>query len=417
MSRFFTITEITQYVKTSLERDPNLTDIWVSGEVSNLRAAPSGHTYFTLKDSKAQLRSVMFKGGEGSELLAEGCQVTAHGRLSFYETRGDIQIICDIVRPEGEGPLALELARLKIRLEEEGLFDPSRKRPLPAFPKVVGLVTSSSGAVLHDILNIIGRRYPLVEILLAPTLVQGEGAAMGIVSALHALNEDASADVIILARGGGSLEELWPFNEEVVARAIYASHIPVVSAVGHETDQPISDYVADMRAPTPSAAAELVVPDRVLLSQDIDSYTESLSKRTADEFNKRRMDVDMLAQQLRFHLPDLNILRRRVDDLSRVSHTAMSSGLSLWRERINGFAMSIQAMDPKAILHRGYAIVLKRSDGQILTRTNQATSGDQLDVRVSDGSISATVGTSTTPSPGPKIRTKKPEVRAGAPLL
>ena len=214
----FTVSQVSQYLKESLEQDSLLADLWITGEISNLRTPRSGHNYFTLKDHQSQLRAVMFKGGRGADLLREGSLVTAHGRISFYEARGEVELLADLVMPEGTGPLSMELERLKMRLEEDGLFEPSRKRPLPRFPGVVGLVTSPSGAVIHDIRNIIGRRYPLAEVLLAPTQVQGDGAAHGIVSALQALNQDGRADVVILARGGGSIEELWPFNEEMVAR-------------------------------------------------------------------------------------------------------------------------------------------------------------------------------------------------------
>ena len=408
----FTVRQVTQYLKESLEHDPVLADLWVSGEVSNLRVSPSGHSYFTLKETQSQLRSVMFKGGRGSNLLAEGGLVTAHGRVSLYEARGDVQLLADLVMPEGTGPLFLELERLKMRLDEEGLFEPSRKRPLPQFPRVIGLVTSPSGAVLHDICNVIGRRYPLSEILLAPTHVQGDGAAPGIVSAIHSLNEHGQADVIILARGGGSLEELWPFNEEVVARAIYSSRIPVVSAVGHETDYTISDLVADVRAPTPSAAAELVVPDAASLTQEIHAYGESILRAMSYHLSTSRYGVDGLASRLRSHATDIATLRRRVDDLAQASSKAMSHRLSLWRSHIQGLEMRFEALNPESILYRGYSIVQKRSDGMVVSSKEQVNAGEELRVTLSDGSIPATVGGTTR-----KARPKKPMARAGAQLL
>ena len=408
----YTVSQITQYLKESLEQDPLLADLWISGEISNLRPYPSGHTYFTLKDVQSQLRSVMFKGGKGAELLSEGSLVTAHGRISFYEVRGDVQVVCDLVMPEGTGPLFLELERLKMRLEEEGLFETSRKRPLPEFPGVIGLVTSPSGAVLHDICNVIGRRYPLVEILLAPTLVQGDGAAPAIVSALQALNEDGRAEVIVLARGGGSLEELWPFNEEIVARAIYASRIPVVSAVGHERDYTISDYVADLRAPTPSAAAELVVPDRMDLLQEVRVCQEAIIRSANYHINSRRQDVNSLARQLKGRAPDIDTLRRRVDDTAKAGSLALVSLLSRWQDRITGTEMRLQSLHPVSILHRGYAIVQKQPDGQVVSSQTDVNTGEEISVRVSDGSFPATV------SNGPrKPRSKKSLVRAGARLI
>jgi exodeoxyribonuclease VII large subunit len=409
----FTVSQVTRYLKESLEHDPMLADLWISGEVSNLKVSPSGHSYFTLKETQSQLRSVMFKGGRGSNLLTEGGLVTAHGRISIYEARGDVQLLADLVMPEGTGPLFLELERLKMRLEEEGLFEPSRKRPLPQFPGIIGLVTSPSGAVLHDICNVIGRRYPLSEILLAPTNVQGNDAAPGIVSAIQSLNEHGQSDVIVLARGGGSLEELWPFNEEVVARAIYSSRIPVVSAVGHETDYTISDLVADVRAPTPSAAAELVVPDTVTLRQEIHAHGESILRAMSHHLSTGRYGVDGLAGRLRSHTTDVATLRRQVDDLAQASSKAMSHRLSLWRSHIQGLEMRFEALNPESILYRGYSIVQKCSDGMVVSSKEQVNAGEELRVTLSDGSIPATVGGPTTT----KARPKKRMERAGAQLL
>ena len=410
----FTVSQVTQYLKESLEQDPLMADLWISGEVSNLRASPSGHSYFTVKDSQSQLRSVMFRGGKGADLLSDGGLVMAHGRISFYAARGDVQLIADLVMPEGTGPLFLELERLKMRLEEEGLFEPSRKRALPRFPGVIGLVTSLSGAVIHDICNVIGRRYPLAEILVAPTQVQGEGAAQGIVSALHSLNDDGRADVIILARGGGSLEELWPFNEEEVARAIYASRIPVVSAVGHERDYTIADLVADVRAPTPSAAAELTVPDAAGLAQEVHAYGESILRAVSYQLSDRKWQVDILAKQLRGHAPDIDTLLRRVDDLANLASTSLFNRLSLRQERIIGLEMRLQALSPSAILYRGYAIVQKSPDGRVVSRKEQVSAGEELNVTVSDGSFPATVDGSPEKA---SSRSRKQITRAGARLL
>ena len=408
----YSVTQVTRYLRESLEHDSLLGDLWISGEVSNLRVVRSGHSYFTIKDAQSQLRSVMFKGGRGAELLVEGGQVTAHGRISFYEARGDVQLVADLVMPEGTGALHLELERLKMRLEEEGLFEPSRKRTLPAFPRVIGLVTSPTGAVLDDIRNVLARRYPLVELLISPTQVQGDDAAAGIVASLQALNEDRRSDVIVLARGGGSLEELWPFNEEVVARAIYASHIPVVSAVGHERDYTVADYVADLRAPTPSAAAELVVPDRAELSRGVRNLGGALAMAMTRCLSVRRQDVERLQRHLELRAPDIDAYRRRVDDLAKSSHMAMSNALSLWKERVSGLEIGLQALDPRSILERGYSIVQKQAGGDVVSKTGQVTSGDQLRVTVSDGSLPATVGTT-----GRKTRRKQVPEPAGARLL
>ena len=408
----FTVSQVSQYLKESLEQESLLADLWITGEISNLRTPRSGHNYFTLKDHQSQLRAVMFKGGRGADLLREGSLVTAHGRISFYEARGEVELLADLVMPEGTGPLSMELERLKMRLEEDGLFEPSRKRPLPRFPGVVGLVTSPSGAVIHDIRNIIGRRYPLAEVLLAPTQVQGDGAAHGIVSALQALNQDGRADVVILARGGGSIEELWPFNEEMVARAIYASRIPVISAVGHETDYTIADYVADARAATPSAAAELVVPDTAVLMQEVDVHRDSILREMFYQLSTRRQDVDSLALRMKANAPDIDKRRRRVDDLAKAASQAASARLSLWRERINGRQFRLDALNPGAILHRGYAIVQKEPDGQVVSKKELVSAGSQLKVTVTDGPFPATVGNAAR-----AVRPRRPLVRAGARLI
>ena len=407
----YTVSQITQYVKESLEMDSLLADLWISAEVSNLRSAPSGHSYFTLKDSHSQLRTVMFKGGRGSELLSEGGLVMAHGRISFYVARGDVQLVADLVMPEGTGPLFLQLEKLKMRLQEEGLFETSRKRPLPRFPRVIGVVTSPTGAVLHDIRTVLGRRYPLVEVLLAPAQVQGEGAASQVVSALHGLNTDGRAHVIVLARGGGSLEELWPFNQEEVARAIYASRIPVVSAVGHERDFTIADLVADLRAPTPSAAAEMVVPDMAVLLQDVRGYRESLLRAMAQRVSSAHGAVETRSHRLRSRAPDIDTLRRRVDDLAIVTSRATARALAVKRDRVGGLEMRLRALNPRAILNRGYAVLQKQPAGQPVSRVGQVRSGEELKVTVSDGSFPATVDGRSRPHP------KKQPVRAGAPLL
>lgn len=413
----FTVSQVTHYLKESLEQDSLLSELWINGEISNLKTSAAGHSYYTLKDADHQLRSVMFKSGKGSHLMVEGGLVTAHGRVTFYEVRGEVEFITDLVMPEGTGPLFLELEQLKMRLEEEGLFEVSRKRPIPRFPKVIGLVTSPSGAVLHDIINILSRRYPLVEVLLAPTQVQGEAAAKGIVLAIQQLNQEGRSDVIIVARGGGSLEELWPFNEEVVARAVYASRIPVISAVGHETDYTISDLVADQRAPTPSAAAEMVVPDARTLAQDIGVSYQSIRRLMSYQFDNRRQETAYLAQQLKIRAPDTATWRRRVDDLAKSASGSLTTLMLTWRGKLNASQQHLQALNPIATLSRGYSIVQKQPNGAttgtpVVSSTLQVSPGEVLNITVSDGAFSATTG-----NPTRKPRVKKPVERAGAKLL
>ena len=388
----YTVSQVTAYIRELLEADPLLTDLYVLGEVSNLRVSATGHSYFTLKDGQAVLNCVMFKGQTGANLLANGTSVSTHGHLSFYEPRGSADFVVDLAMPEGVGELALELERLKMRLGAEGLFEESRKRPLPEFPQVIGVVTSPSGAVFHDIQNVIQRRYPLVELLLAPSQVQGDRAAPNLVAAIEGLNRDGRSDLIIVARGGGSLEELWPFNEETVARAIYASRIPVVSAVGHETDVTIADLVADLRAPTPSAAAELVVPDRNVLRQDLAQFALRCHRAISLEMQGMAGEVSALAQRLSGGLPDWETWRRRIDDLGRVVNDSLAKRLQLTQIEVGGLQQRLAALNPAAILRRGFSVVQLGQDGQVVTSAKQVQGGDALTITVSDGSIPATAG-------------------------
>jgi len=387
----YTVAQVAQYLKETLNRDALLADLWVSGEVSNLSRSAAGHTYFTLKDAEAQLRCVMFRNSRGAELLAHGGAVTTHGRISFYEARGDLQLYVDMVQPQGLGVLHLELERLKVRLEEEGLFDPSRKRPLPRFPRRIGVVTSEYGAVFHDICTIIERRYPLVEVVLCPATVQGDGAAVEIVDALRTLDEEAKVDVIILARGGGSLEELWPFNEEGVARAIFGSHTTVVSAVGHETDYTISDYVADVRAPTPSGAAELVVPDARGLQAEVTALQRTALHTLASLVTTQRHQLNAALQRLRWNAPDVARWRQRIDDLTEQGWRWLKTLVERRRERLVGQEQRLGALNPLGVLARGFAVVERRDTGNLVVHRSQVQPGDAIKVTVRDGAFGAEV--------------------------
>ena len=408
----YTVSEAVRWVKELLERDPGLADLWVTGEVSNFRKAASGHNYFTLKDAQGQLQSVVFRTGRGGNLLAEGLQVSIHGRISFYEARGVVQLVGDLVMPAGAGALALALEELRLKLEQQGLFDPSRKRPLPTYPKVVGLVTSPAGAVIHDICNVMGRRWPLAEALLAPTAVQGESAAPGIVAALEALNREGRSDLIILARGGGSLEELWPFNEESVARAIYASRIPVISAIGHETDFTIADDVADLRAATPSAAAELAVPDVRMISANLEHRTYGMTRAVLGAMGLRRQNVASLVHRIYAREPDTRTFRESLARMESRIDGSIRSMTSLVRMGVDGLEKQLHSLDPRSVLGRGYSIVQRDSDGRVVSKTADTSPGDALQVTVSDGRFPATVGKQAA-----KPRTKKRPARAGAPLF
>ena len=388
----YTVSQVASYIRDELESDPHLADLWIEGEVSNLSIASSGHAYFNLKDRQAVLQAVMFRSQRGIQLLANGDSVTAHGRISFYEPRGTLNIMVDIVAPQGLGELALELERLKQKLAAEGLFDPGRKRPLPPFPKVVGVVTSPTGAVFHDIQNVLSRRYPLARLLLSPTQVQGEGAADSIVAALELLDREGGCDVIILARGGGSLEDLWSFNEEAVARAIFACGTPVVSGVGHETDETIADYVADVRAPTPSAAAELITPDIRDLRSTVFHFVQRMDRNLDGRVQQERAGLDRLRRQMESALPDIGTLRRRIDDLSRIAGTSVASLATRRRLEVDGLQQRLRGLDPRATLRRGFSVVELVSTGAALTSATQAAPGDELRITVTDGEVPAVAG-------------------------
>ncbi len=412
----YSVAQVARYLRELLEADQQLNDLWVAGEVSNLTTSQAGHVYFTLKDSTAQLRCVMFRNSNtGSRLLANGALVVAHARVNFYEARGEVSVISDAVMPEGTGPLYLELERLKVKLQGEGLFEESRKRPLPPFPKVLGVVTSSTGAALQDIRKIVQSHYPLVELLLAPTMVQGDGAAGGTVAALRALNDDGRADVIIVARGGGSLEELWPFNEEVVARAIHASAIPVISGVGHERDVTIADLVADVRAPTPTAAAEMAVPNLVSIGAQVAYLRESAWTALSRQLHQQRQGVATLMQRIGRSGPDVNLWRRSVDDLTQDAWDALNQRLLLGRAELSGLESRVRALDPAAVLARGYAIVEKGRSQEAITSASQVSDGDPLRITLSDGTVPATVGSARPAAPTRRARPQK--VHASARLI
>ena len=396
-----TVSQVAVHLRELLESNPFLSDLWIVGEVSNLRASSSGHSYFTLKDSSASLNCVLFRGHGGAGILDNGKSVRAHGRMSFYEPRGSTDFMVDRVLPEGEGALAQELERLKLRLGQEGLFEESRKRPLPQFPEVVGVVTSPTGAAWQDIQNVIRRRYPLARLLLSPTQVQGLDAAPQIADALDRLDADGSSDVIIVARGGGSLEDLWPFNEEIVARAIFRNRIPVVSGVGHETDFTIADYVADRRAPTPSAAAELVVPDGSILRQTVQVWTERAWRGALRSVETSRGEVSNLARRLESGLPDLDHLKRQVDDLAESLGGNLQSRLRLARLEVDGLEGRLRTLDPAATLRRGFAVVQRSDTGQVVSAVGQVSGSESLTITVADGSFPAVVGDGTGAPPPP----------------
>ena len=388
------VSQAIAYLRELLETDIVLGDIWISGEVSGPRTQPSGHTYFTLKDPEAQLRGVMFRSAHlkqraAVEHLVQGSQVIVHGRLTIYEARGELQIVVDFVQPEGVGLRHAQFERLRLQLEEEGLFDAARKRPLPEIPQRIGLATSPAGAVLHDIINVLERRWPLAELVLAPTPVQGPDSIAGVVGAIALLNQESDLDLIIVARGGGSIDELWTFNEEAVARAVFGSAVPVVSAVGHETDFTICDYVADLRAPTPSAAAELVAPDRIQVAAGIAAQLSAMGSVINRTVARGRDGAGLLVDRAARAVFDVNQQRQLVDGLERVAQTAM---VALQRERqeaVRRSGIQLATLNPQATLARGYAIVHK-SD-RAVSSIGEVNTGDSLVVKVTDGGFAVRV--------------------------
>jgi len=393
--QIYTVSQVTQYIKNLFEVDPMLQDLWVEGEVSNCAQSTAGHIYFTLKDARAQLRCVLWRSqvAQLEHLPANGKAVVVHGRASVYEAQGSYQLYVDWVQPAGAGALFLQFQALKDKLQREGLFATERKRPLPRFPQRLGVVTSPVGAAIRDVLHVLRRRYPLAEVILAPTLVQGDEAPPQIVAAIEALNAYIDVDAIIVARGGGSLEELWPFNDERVARAIFASKAPVISGIGHETDYTIADFVADVRAPTPSAAAEMVVPDQKALRAQIRQYCDALHQGTRQCVAEKRSTTEHVLALLHRFSPRAVVdrWRQNLDERRQRAMTMQAHRLALLREQLAGMKLRLQTLSPESTLNRGYAIVSRRDTGAVVAHIAQVTSGDAIAVRVSDGHFTGIV--------------------------
>jgi exodeoxyribonuclease VII large subunit len=390
--RVLTISELNAQVHGLLES--SFPELWVEGEISNCKAYPSGHTYLSLKDDKAQVRAVLFKGSSfGVKFkFSDGLKILARGRVTSYEARGELQFIISAAEPREKGALQLALEQLKAKLRAEGLFDASRKKSLPPFPKSVGLVTSGQGAAVRDMINVLSRRWPGLEILVWPVKVQGPGAAAEISDAIRGFNElAADTDILLVGRGGGSIEDLWAFNEELVARAIAESGIPVISCVGHETDTTIADFVADLRAPTPSAAAEMAVPEKAAVLDRIAQLSSQAEQVLRDALENLGRRLAYAASH-----PFLSDPRRlweqrvqRVDDLAMRLPEALRRRLETLGLRLGAAAGRLDAISPLNVLARGYAIATSR--GQILTRAAQVKKGDPVTVRLSEGEINCEV--------------------------
>jgi exodeoxyribonuclease VII large subunit len=391
--RSWTVSEVNTYLKGLMEADSNLRDLWVEGEISNLSRPASGHLYFTLKDQDSSLRCVMWKNQAAliKTPLQDGAAVEAHGVLSVYEQRGQYQLYIDRLRPRGEGVLFQEYLRLKNQLESEGLFDPERKKPIPSWPKRIGIVTSPSGAAFQDMKDTLERRFPLVEVLLSPSSVQGESAPPEIIQALERLY-DLKPDLILIGRGGGSIEDLWAFNEEGVARKLVESPVPVISGVGHETDFTITDFVADLRAPTPTAAAELAVPDQGDLRGGLEEIRIRISRTLKGLLSEQRLRLETFSGQIDRLSPlgEINNSRQRLDELSARLERGLVNRFKGYRDGCNFLQARLGTLNPESVLKRGYAVVTAE-DGSAIYQVGQVKSGKQLSVRVTDGQFEVTV--------------------------
>lgn len=390
----WSVTDVTRYLRDLLESDQNLQDVWVRGEISNFSRPSSGHLYFTIKDASAALRCVMWRNMAARLRYSprDGDEVEVHGGISVYEVGGQYQLYADMIRPLGEGALFQEFLRLKERLEAEGLFDLERKRSLPRWPAVIGIVSSPTGAALRDMLNTLRRRYPLVRVVLAPTPVQGEDAPPKIVAALSEVERYASPDVILVARGGGSIEDLWAFNDERVARAIVACSVPVVTGVGHETDFTIADFVSDLRAPTPTAAAELVTPNQSDLVLAQMESLQRLSRAVALLVEDKRRAHNDIERRLALRSPLGRIQndRQRLDEYIRRIERLTSHELALRAAHLDGLDRRLKVLNPMATLQRGFAVV-SLPDGTLVSNVHQVRQGDDLNVRVLDGEFNVRV--------------------------
>lgn len=384
------VSQLNRYIKMNFDADENLANIFISGEISNFtNHYRTGHLYFTLKDDSAAVRAVMFNSSAKrlKFMPEDGMKVIARGRVSVYEASGQYQLYVDDMQPDGVGALNLAYEQLKEKLQKEGLFSEFHKKPLPPYPEKVGVITSPTGAAVRDIINVLGRRFPYAEIVFCPVLVQGDGAHLQLTDAVNLFNSERAADVIIIGRGGGSIEDLWEFNDEGLARAVYNSEIPVISAVGHETDFTICDFVADMRAPTPSAAAELAVPDANELQYALLALKNRMFLNVSSGIADRRSRLEYLTSKGALKSPDEMLLNR-----SQRLDTAFSKMLSSYENRIGGkkvefisAATALSKLDPMSVLMRGFAFVSDKN-GKNVYSSQALAKGDKINVRFHDGS-------------------------------
>lgn len=390
----YSVSQVNGFVKEVIEGIPVFSGIRVRGEISNLTKHRSGHIYFSLKDADGVLRAVCFaRDARGIRFpLTGGLKIVATGRLTVYAPSGQYQLVVSAMEADGKGALYEAYERLKARLEAEGLFGQEYKKPIPRFPKRVGVITSPTGAAVRDIINVTGRRYPLAEIIVYPALVQGDGAEASLINGVRYFTENDCADVVIIGRGGGSIEDLWAFNSEPLAREITKSHLPFISAVGHETDFTICDFVSSLRAPTPSGAAELAVPDINSVRENFDSFLAVMRRDIERGLSARRQRLDMLSERkvLRSPYGFIDEKRQRLDicedKLSAVSRLRISE----WRGSLERLASKLDALSPLSVLSRGYGAVYG-SDGEVVTSVEGVKTGDTVSVRLKDGSIKAKI--------------------------
>ena len=390
----FTVSEVNQFIKDLLDNVPPLQEVLLRGEISNYKLYPSGHHYFTLKDSQCSLKCVMFRGSAARLRFRpeNGMQVIASGRISVYPRDGAYQLYCTSLTPEGAGDLSVAFEQLKEKLRKEGLFDETHKKPLPPYPRRIAIVTSPAGAAVHDMIRILRRRYPIARVLLLPVRVQGVEAPPEIVGAIRYANRWKLADVLITGRGGGSMEDLWAFNDERVARAIYASEIPVISAVGHEPDVTIADFVADRRASTPSNAAEIAVPDMAELLQRLDSFRSRMAQGTLNGLERQDRRLKALAEKRGLTDPLAFVQDKRLQ-LDYVQQKLLTAANAQWQEeqrRFAALAAKLDALSPLKVLGRGYAMA-RTEDGAVLRTAAQVQSGDTIHLRLAQGGLRCTV--------------------------
>jgi exodeoxyribonuclease VII large subunit len=387
----FTVSELTKRIKGVLET--SFTNLSVEGEISNFKRHSSGHLYFTLKDEGSQISAVMWRGRAANLFFTpqDGMKVIAGGKITLYEPQGKYQIDIFQLQPLGVGELQIAFERLKQKLAGEGLFDSEHKKSLPEYPERIGIITSPTGAALQDILNILNRRFPSLEVILNPVKVQGEGASSEIASAIKDFNKFGEIDVLIIGRGGGSLEDLWAFNEEIVARAIYNSKIPVISAVGHEIDFTIADFVADLRAPTPSAAAELVVKDKLDIFENIRNFCYTMEQDLENTIKSGKEKIASLISSYSFNRPKDLIQQsaQRIDELDRHLEQVINYKINILHERTKSLDKRLESLNPDSVLERGYSIIYRSED--IISRANKLKSGDDIRIRFHDGEKTAAV--------------------------